>query len=139
MPTLLSMAGLKDYIPETAEGADLSPVILENGEECDIPDAALYIRNVNGPKGDDGKVKGFFPAARGIKTDRYTFEVAIKRDGTLSKVTIFDDIADPYQIFPVDYKAEPELFSMLLEKLQEKLKEADDIWYKENRIENIKF
>ena len=139
MPTLLAIAGLKAETPETAQGRDLSPAILENGEECNVPDAALYIRNVNGPKGDDGKVKGFFPAARGIKTDRYTFEVAIRKDGSLSKVHLFDDINDPYQLSPIDYKAEPETFMMLLEKLREKLKEADDVWYRENRIENLKF
>ena len=139
MPTLLAMTGLKTETPETAQGRDLSPAILENGEECNVPDAALYIRNVNGPKGDDGKVKGFFPAARGIKTDRYTFEVAIRKDGSLSQVLLFDDINDPYQLSPIDYKAEPETFMMLLEKLREKLKEADDVWYRENRIENLKF
>ena len=139
MPTLLAMAGLKAEVPQTAQGRDLSPAILENGAECNIPDAALYIRNVNGPKGDDGKVKGFFPTARGIKTDRYTFEIAIKKDGSLSNVLIYDDMTDPYQLTPLDYRSEPEIFSMLLDKLNEKLKEADDIWYRDNTIEKLKF
>ena len=139
MPTLLAMTGLKAETPATAQGRDLSPAILENGAECNIPDAALYIRNVNGPKGDDGKVKGFFPIARGIKTDRYTFEVAIKKDGSLSQVLLFDDINDPYQLAPIDYKAVPETFSSLLGKLKEKLEEADDIWHREKRLENLKF
>lgn len=139
MPTLLSLAGLNDMIPSSAEGCDLSPVILENGKECDTPDAALYIRNVNGPYNEKGLVEGFFPAARGIKTDRYTFEIAIKKDGTLSGVLIFDDINDPYQLTPLDYKQEPEIFAMLLKKLDEKLEEADDIWHRENRLDNLKF
>lgn len=139
MPTLLAMTGLKAETPATAQGRDLSPAILENGAECNIPDAALYIRNVNGPKGDDGKVKGFFPIARGIKTDRYTFEVAIKKDGSLSQVLLFDDMNDPYQLAPIDYKAVPETFSSLLDKLKEKLEEADDIWHREKRLENLKF
>ena len=84
MPTLLAMAG--QDIPSSAEGRDLSPVLLENGKECDVPQTALYIRNVNGPKGDDGLVKGFFPIARGIKTDRYTFEIAIRKDGSLDGI-----------------------------------------------------
>lgn len=139
MPTLLSLAGLNDMIPSSAEGRDLSPVILENGKECDTPDAALYIRNVNGPYNEKGLVEGFFPAARGIKTDRYTFEIAIKKDGTLSRVLIFDDINDPYQLNPLDYKKEPETFAMLLNKLYAKLEEANDIWHRENRLDNLKF
>lgn len=139
MPTLLSLAGLNDMIPSSAEGRDLSPVILENGKECDMPDAALYIRNVNGPYNEKGLVEGFFPAARGIKTDRYTFEIAIKKDGTLSRVLIFDDINDPYQLNPLDYKKEPETFAMLLNKLDAKLEEANDIWHRENRLDNLKF
>lgn len=139
MPTLLSLAGLNDMIPSSAEGRDLSPVILENGKECDTPDAALYIRNVNGPYNEKGLVEGFFPAARGIKTDRYTFEIAIKKDGTLSRVLIFDDINDPYQLNPLDYKKEPETFAMLLNKLDAKLEEANDIWHRENRLGNLKF
>ena len=139
MPTLLAMAGLKAEIPSSAEGHDLSPVILENGEECNVPDAALYIRNVNGPKDENALVKGFFPAARGIKTDRYTFEISMKRDGSLLNVTIFDDKEDPYQLSPIDYKDNPELFASLLAKLEDKLKEANDIWHRENRIANMKF
>lgn len=139
MPTLLSMAGLEAKIPESAEGRDLSPVLLENGKDCDIPDCALYIRNVNGPKDEDGNVRGFFPVARGIKTDRYTFEVAIKKNGSLASVTIYDDINDPYQMSCIDYRKEPELFSTLMNMLKAKLQEADDIWHRENRLETLNF
>lgn len=137
MPTLLAMAG--QDIPSSAEGRDLSPVLLENGKECDVPQAALYIRNVNGPKGEDGLVKGFFPIARGIKTDRYTFEIAIRKDGSLDGITIFDDMNDPYQLKNIDYKAESVLFAELLATLKEKLEEADDIWHREKILENLKF
>ena len=139
MPTLLSMAGLEAKIPESAEGRDLSPVLLENGKDCDIPDCALYIRNVNSPKDEDGNVRGFFPVARGIKTDRYTFEVAIKKNGSLASVTIYDDINDPYQLSCIDYRKEPELFSKLMNMLKAKLQEADDIWHRENKLETLNF
>ncbi len=139
MPTLLSMAGLEADIPESAEGRDLSPILLENGKDCDIPDCALYIRNVNGPKDEDGNVRGFFPVARGIKTDQYSFEVVIKKNGTLAKVTIFDDINDPYQLVNMDYRQNPELFRALLDKLSSKLKESDDIWYRERILEKLQF
>ena len=137
MPTLLSMAGLAEHIPSTAEGRDLSPVLLENGQECDAPDCALYIRNVNGPKDEEGLVRGFFPVARGIKTHRYTFEIAIKKDYSLKSVTIFDDIKDPYQMTNIDYKQNPELFKTLLEMLSDKLTESDDIWYREDILNKL--
>lgn len=139
MPTILSMAGLTDRIPSSVEGRDLSPVIMENGKSCDRPESALYIRNVNGPYNDEGTVEGFFPSARGIKTDRYTFEIAIRKDGSLSRVLIYDDIMDPYQLNSLDYKEEPAIFAELLKMLDEKLEEADDIWHREKRLENLKF
>lgn len=139
MPTLLSMAGLDKQIPQTAEGRDLSPVLLENGEDCDIPESALYIRNVNGQKDENGLVRGFFPVARGLKTDRYSFEIAIRRDGSLETVTIFDDVKDPYQLNNIDYKSEPELFDKLLDMLKDKLEEANDVWYREGTISKLKF
>ena len=139
MPTLLSMAGLSEQIPTSAEGRDLSPVLLENGARCDVPECALYIRNTNGPKDDEGLVRGFFPAARGIKTDRYTFEVAIRKDGGLAGVTIFDDLEDPYQMNNIDYKTHPELFATLREMLKGKLEEADDIWYRDGILDKLNF
>jgi hypothetical protein len=84
-------------------------------------------------------VKGFFPVARGIKTSRYTFEISIKRDKTLDNVTIFDDLEDPYQLSPINYREAPELFASLLEQLESKLEEANDVWHRENMIENLKF
>ena len=139
MPTLLSMAGLSEHIPSSVEGRDLSPILMETGEECKAPDAALYIRNVNGPKDEDGLVRGFFPVARGIKTHGYTFEIAINKDKTLKSVTIFDDRNDPYQLNALDYTKSPEIFATLLEELKAKLKEYNDVWYKEGILETLKF
>ena len=139
MPTLLSMAGLSNHIPTSAEGRDLSPVLLENGAKCDAPDCALYIRNTNGPKDENGLVRGFFPAARGIKTDRYTFEIAIRKNGGLESVTIFDDLEDPYQMNNIDYKTHTELFATLREMLKGKLEEADDIWYRDRILDKLNF
>lgn len=137
MPTLLSMAGLGDKIPESAQGHDLSPVFLENGTKCDIPDAALYIRNTNGPKDKDGLVRGIFPAARGVKTQRYSMEISINKDFSLKNVMIFDDIDDPYQMRNIPYRDNPELFGMLCKKLGEKLKESDDFWHREKILEKV--
>ena len=137
MPTMLALAGLGESIPETAEGRNLAPVLLENGEECDIPDATLYIRNVDGIKDKDGIVHGFFPVARGVKTDRYSMEIAISRDTTVSRVLIFDDWNDPYQMENIPYRDNPELFATLCGKLEEKLEEANDVWHREGIMERL--
>ena len=137
MPTLLSMAGLEANIPESAEGRDLSPVLLENSKECDIPTSALYIRNVNGQKDENGLIRGFFPVARGLKTDRYSFEISIKRNNTLNEVIIYDDLKDPYQLECIDYKKEPALFKELCRELAAKLEEANDVWHKEGILEKL--
>ena len=75
--------------------------------------------------------------ARGIKTHRYTFEIAIKKDYSLKSVTIFDDLEDPYQMTNIDYKHHPELFNTLLEMFSDKLKESDDIWYREDILNKL--
>ena len=137
MPTMLALAGLEDKIPQTAEGRNLAPVFLENGEECDTPDAALYIRNLDGKKDKDGIVHGIFPEARGIKTGRYTMEIAIDRDMNIKRVLIFDDWNDPYQMANIPYQENPELFGGLCAKLREKLEEANDIWYREGIIDHV--
>lgn len=137
MPTLLSLAGLKDAIPSSSEGQDFAPIIREEKDAPEVPEAALYIRNLNGEKDQNGLVRGFFPQARGIKTDRYTFEISIKRDTTLAKVLIFDDFLDPYQMHNIDYKENPDLFRDLVEKLDKKLKEANDIWYNDKVLTKI--
>lgn len=139
MPTLLSMAGLEEKIPETVEGRDLSPALLENGKECDVPDAVLYIRNYDGGRDEDGLVRGIFPAARGVKTDRYTMEIAITRNYEVERVLIFDDLEDPYQMNNISHTENQELFSSLCGKLGEKLEEADDIWYREKILERLSF
>lgn len=137
MPTVLALAGLGDKIPDTAEGRDLSPVMLQDGRLCDVPEAALYIRNLDGPKDENGMVHGIFPEARGIKTQRYSMEIAIGKDFSLKRVLIFDDLEDPYQINNIPYRENPELFRELCGVLAGKLKESDDIWSREGILEKI--
>ncbi len=128
MPTLLSLAGMKEAIPATVEGHDLAPALL--GEDCERPVSALYIRNVNGQKDENGMVRGIFPVARGVKTDRYSMEISIDRDYNLKNVMIFDDFEDPYQMECIDYRTDMALFRSLCAELQLKLEESNDIWYR---------
>lgn len=135
MPTLLSLAGLENSVPHTAEGHDLSEAFL--GKPCERPDAVLYMRNVNGQKDSLGLVHGFFPAARGVKTDRYSMEISITRDTTLSGVKIFDNLEDPYQMDCIRWEENRELFLSLCGKLMEKLEESRDIWLGDNILDKI--
>ena len=137
MPTLLGLAGLESRIPDTAEGHDLSPIFLEDGRECTPPSATLYMRNLDGEKAPDGTVSGFFPEARGVRTDRYTMEISVNRDMTLKRVLIFDNLNDPYQLENIPYKDNPELFRSLCGALREKLAESDDIWHREKVMERL--
>lgn len=137
MPTLLGLAGLEDRIPESVQGHDLSPVFLEDGRSCTPPDATLYIRNLDGQKDDSGTVHGIFPEARGVKTGQYTMEIAIDRNYRIKRVLIFDNWNDPYQMSSIPYMDNPELFGNLCAMLEEKLKESDDIWYREGILEKI--
>ena len=64
-------------------------------------------------------------------------EVAVKRNGDLSRVMIFDDLKDPYQMRNLDWRSNPELFSELCSVLAAKLREADDVWHREGRLETL--
>ena len=82
-------------------------------------------------------VHGIFPEARGVKTDRYTMEICIDRDNELKRVLIFDDWNDPYQLHNISWKEDPDRFASLWEVLEDKLEEADDIWFREGIMDNL--
>jgi len=133
MPTLLSLAGLK--APESVEGRDLSGIFL--GEREDRPEAALYLRNVNGEPDPDGLYRKFFAVARGIRTERYTMEITRRRDGRPGQISIYDDWNDPYQLHNIDYRTCPELFQTLCGLLRAKLEESGDVWYREDILDQL--
>ncbi len=136
MPTLLSLAGFVDKIPSKVKGRDLS-FAFEGKENAQRPKSALYMRNINGSKDEDGLVKDFFPVARGLKTDKYTFEIALKRDTTLKSIQIYNDIDDPYQLNNLYRGLNEDLTKQLISQLQEELKRTDDIWFKKQIIDRF--
>ncbi len=130
MPTLLSLAGLGERIPASVEGRDLSQALRGSGLG-ERPASALYIRNLNGRRDSEGMVHGIFPEARGIKTGRYTMEIAIDRKYAVKRILLFDDVHDPYQLRPLDTAARSELMAGLCEVLGTELRRSNDIWYRE--------
>ena len=114
MPTLLGLAGLEERIPDSVD-----------------------IRNLDGEKDADGIVHGIFPEARGVRTDRYTMEIAIDRTGKLKRVLLFDDWNDPYQMENIPYTENSELFAELCRILDRKLEESNDIWFREGILDRL--
>ena len=138
MPTLLSLAGMKNEIPQSVQGTDLSNLL--NAKSCakGAPKAVLYIQNVDGDKDAAGLVTSYFPIARGIKTDRYTMSITIDRKTKkLKEVLLFDDLKDPYQMASISYQKNPKLFKSLCKQMPALLKKANDPWYKERILNDI--
>lgn len=136
MPTLLSLAGLKERIPATVEGRDLSQA-LRSTHRGQRPGSALYIRNLNGQRDSLGMVRGIFPEARGIKTLRYTMEIAIDRRHKIKRVLLFDDKKDPYQLNPLPAEKHPKLFARLCGELASELRRSNDIWYRDQILNEV--
>lgn len=137
MPTLLGLAGLSDRIPESVEGRDLSKIFTNDKDQPARPKSAMYMRNLNGDKDENGLVVNYFPVARGVKTDRYTMELTVNRDYELVGIKFFDDLEDPYQMNPLDVKANQEVFDSLLKELAHLLRENGDMWYRERILKDM--
>lgn len=137
MPTVLGLAGLGDRIPASVAGRDLSALLTGAGEQPARPRAALYLRNLDGERDAQGLVRDYFPAARGVKTDRFTMELTIDRSGALERVLLYDDGEDPYQLHAIDPAAEPELFAGLCRELALLLRESGDRWFRERTLAQI--
>lgn len=136
LPTLLGLSGLAERIPQSVEGRDLSP-LLRGEPGAEAPRAALYMRNLDGGRDADNLVRGFFAQARGVKTARYTFELDIDRNGGLTTMLLFDDLADPYQLNPLSAGDDPELVEELCRELGRLLRETDDVWYRERILDGL--
>ena len=135
MPTLLGLMGYEDKIPDEVQGNDYANA-LKGDEKSKRPESALYIKNVNGEKDEEGLVQSYFPVSRGIKTHRYTLELVIDRQHQLKSTKFFDDDLDPYQLnnLPVD-KNGP-VVKGLLKEMAYWLKHSDDPWYKDEILSN---
>jgi len=115
MPSLLSLMGFKEQIPQDVEGNDYSDIIL--GKDGYRPNSALYMNiPVDFPGG----------GRRGLRTHRYTF--VIQRTKELSeKYILHDNQADFYQTRNIA-DDNPELIDSLTDELNKWLNKTKDPW-----------
>lgn len=138
MPTLIGLSNLQKHIPDEVQGMDFSETLLTRKAGKPLPEGALYIRNINGEKDENGKIKTYIPAARGIKTHRYTLSLTIDYGSRqLKEVLLFDDINDPHQKNNIDWDTIPQVKQQLLKQLGGLLKKYDDPWYKEGILKDL--
>ncbi len=137
MPTMLGLANLQDYIPETVQGYNYADIMKETGKEVARPTSALYIKNVDGKKDENGKVLSYHPVSRGLKTHTHTIALYIDKDHKLTKTLLFDDVNDPYQLNNLPLEGNETLVKELLTEMGKKLKEIDDPWYNEKILSDM--
>ena len=138
MPTLLGLAGLSDSIPATVQGYNYAPLFFDANAAVERPTGALYIQNMDGEKDSDGKVRSYFPASRGFKSDRYTLALYIDRkDHKLVKSLLFDDEKDPYQLNNLPLDENKEIVASLCAEMGKELKRIDDPWFQERILEEM--
>lgn len=138
MPTLLGLCGLENRIPTSVEGRNYAGRFLDNDHSTPLREGALYIRNVDGTKDENGQVTSYFPVARGIKTHQYTMAITLnKKTKQVKEVLLFDDLKDPYQLNNLPWEEHKELVAELCKKMVPLLKEADDPWYNERILSDL--
>ena len=64
-------------------------------------------------------------------------ELRIGRDGTLERVLMFDDAADPYQLHNLAPEEHPALFAALCRELAVLLRDNDDVWFREGVLSDV--
>ncbi len=120
MPTLLGLMGLGDRVPGTVEGRDYSQA-LQTGDFADSPKprSALFL--------------GYGNRVKGVRTDRYSFQL-----DSAGEQLLFDNQTDPYQIKPINLGDIPAADkAMILRELGTWLKVSDDPWHRERKLEGV--
>lgn len=132
MPTLLGLAGLSTSIPAEVQGHNYAPLFLNEKANMIRPSGALYIKNADGRKDKNGKIRSYFPLSRGFKSARYTLALYIDRNShKLINSVLFDDEKDPYQMHNLPLDKNKKIVQTLCTKMGKALKEIGDPWYKE--------
>ncbi|KHD24711.1 arylsulfatase [Vibrio caribbeanicus] len=136
MPTVLGVMGLEALVPNNIHGRNLAEAI-QSSDIGALPNHALYIRNIDGPRDANNKVSDYFPVSRGIKTERYTLAFEVERDGELSNVLFFDNLLDPYQRNNLTFNPDNHIERTLVTALAKELVRTDDPWAEEKWLSNL--
>lgn len=114
MPTLLTMLGLTNQIPEDLHGTDVGEAILKN-RDGEIKQVIYHYAN----------------SSRGFADDRYTFVLQGREteSGLQFEKLLFDHKQDPYQMHNIA-EENPELAAKCYETLKQLLEECNDPFLK---------
>ena len=117
-PTILSMMGLRESIPESVQTRDLSKQI--QGSRRNMPDSQLYMQysavNKTG--------KNLTTGARGIRNERYTYAVYFK-DGKITAEYLFDRNIDAFQMNNIA-ASEPKIKKKMVRTLVKRMEKIED-------------
>ena len=112
-PTLLSIMGFQQQIPEEVQTFDLASVLLCGKENNRIVQPYYYIQSSNPATG-----------YRGLRTDTHTFTIHAT-DGKVDKIILFDRRSDPYQMNNIAMQ-HPKLVNRLKSQLKTWLQKTED-------------
>ena len=115
-PTLLSLMGLHEQIPQEVQTFDFSSVLLTGEPNSETVQPYYYIQSSNPSTG-----------YRGLRTHTHTFAVHAT-DGKADDIILFDRIADPYELNNIS-RQQPELVKRLKEELKTWLRKTDDPFF----------
>lgn len=139
MPTLLGLSGLEKQIPAGLQGINYASIFIDpNTKVVKRPESAIYIRNSEGDKNEQGQVVTYFPEARGIKTAQYTLAFYIdKKEHKLVRSYLFDDLNDPYQLNNLSLDENKEIVESLCKQMGRELTNIEDPWSKEKILSDF--
>jgi len=124
LPTTMGLAGLESKIPAEVQGINFAD-LLKNPQTSKVkkPKSLLLM----------------LTHSRGVLTDRYTLCINENKKSTkeLGETFIYDNLKDPYQFNKISLDKEPEVAKILLTQLGEKLKMANDPWYKTKKFNTL--
>lgn len=120
MPTVLGMLGLKDRIPASVEGTNWSlEIITGDWSKTPKPKSAHFL--------------GYNNKFKGLRTDRYSYQIDDKGEQVL-----FDNEKDPYQMNPLQLSdVPPDDADFIRSELGSWLKQSNDPWWREKKFADV--
>ncbi|KMT63915.1 hypothetical protein XM47_17215 [Catenovulum maritimum] len=120
MPTILGLLDLEDKIPDSLDGLDYSPLLLNKKLGIErLPKSSLYY-------GAGSKY--------GVKTHKYTYVVS----GNGELAALFNNLNDPYQLTPLNFADIPtQDVNFLKQQLGYWLKKTNHDWFKARKYPSM--